>query len=101
MKGHTNPNVRSTEEGELVGPKMHSCVKMASSGPYDGDVWPSMNALAKSVGPNGSQDYGYRIIKRCRRKGLVEIVDHEDATPNGRGAVVSTEKGERYLTNHD
>jgi|APHM01.1.fsa_nt_gi hypothetical protein len=97
MYGHTSPTVRSTEEGEQVGPKMHRCVRAVASGPY-----PSMNQLAKTVGPNGSQQYGYKIVHRCKRKGLLELDDeHPVATTHGRGAVVITEKGERYLSNHE
>jgi hypothetical protein len=103
MYGHTNPTIRTTEDGEQVGPKMHSAVQSAASGPWasDPDVYPSMNQLAQSVGPNGSQDYGYRIVKRCMSKGLLTLdSDHPDATPNGRGAVIITEKGKQYLRNH-
>jgi hypothetical protein len=93
MKGHPNPTVRTTADGEQVGPKMHSAVKLVASGPY-----PSKNQLAKSVGPNGSQDYGYRIVDRCLSKNLLKVhPSHDDATPNGMGAVVLTDKGARYL----
>lgn len=102
MYGYSNPTVRSTEEGEQVGPKMHRCVELVNSGPIDGKVYPSRNAVAKAVGPNGSQDYGYRIVNRCWKKGLIELdADHPDATPQGGGAVVITQKGKRYLENHD
>jgi len=97
MYGHSNPTVRSTDDGEQVGPKMHSAVQLVSNRDY-----PSMNALAKIIGPNGSQDYGYRIINRCKRKGLIELdADHPDATPSGRGAVVITDKGQQYLSNQE
>jgi len=99
MKGYTNPTVRTTEENEQVGPKMHIAVKIADSlGPL-----PSMNVLAKKVGPNGSQDYGYRIVKRCISKGLISHpdYDHEAANPHGRGAIDITEKGKRYLENQE
>jgi hypothetical protein len=104
MEGWSNPTVRTTEEGEQVGPRMHKCVELAASGPVfsDADVYPSKNQLAQAVGPNGSQDYGYRIVDRCLRKGLVELdADHPDATPQGRGAVVISEKGQRYLSNQE
>ena len=98
MKGHTNPTVRTTEEGEQVGPKMHSAVKRVRElGPYA-----SKNELAISVGPNGSQDYGYRIVNRCIKKDLLTLDDeHSDATPQGRGAVVMTQKGMDYLENNE
>ena len=94
MYGYTNPTIRSTEDGEQVGPKMHSAVKLC-----DGRVWQSMNDLATAVGPNGSSDYGYRIIKRCQRKGLISYPDpdHDKANPHGRGAIYATDKGQRYL----
>jgi hypothetical protein len=97
MYGYSNPTIRTTENGEQVGPKMHQCVQYASE-----TVWSSKNQLAQAVGPNGSQDYGYRIVNRCLRKGLVELdAGHPDATPNGRGAVVISEKGQRYLSNQE
>jgi len=98
MKGHSNPTIRSTEEGEQVGPKMHSAVKLC-----DGRVWQSKNDLATSVGPNGSSQYGYRIVNRCIRKGLITRPDpdHEQANPHGAGAITISEKGERYLEAHE
>jgi len=97
MYGHSNPTIRTTDDGEQVGPKMHSALLCLTRGPYA-----SMNQLAKTAGPNGSQQFGYRIVKRCKRKGLLEVnADHEAANPHGRGAVVLTEKGERYLENHE
>jgi hypothetical protein len=98
MYGHTNPTIRTTKDGEQVGPKMHAAIiRVAVSGPY-----PSKNQLAISVGPNGSQDYGYRIVNRCVGKGLLAIdPENEVATPKGRGAVVLTEKGERYLESQE
>jgi hypothetical protein len=97
MYGYQNPTIRTTEEGEQVGPKMHRCVRAVNSSPYK-----SMNQLAISVGPNDSQDYGYRIVHRCKSKGLIELdKDHDKATPNSRGAVVITEKGKRYLENQE
>jgi hypothetical protein len=84
--------MHTTDEGELVGNKMAYAVVKANR-----KAWPSMNALAKQVGPHGSQDYGYRIVHRARRKGLLEIdTEHEKATPQGRGAVVITDKGKRF-----
>lgn len=94
MYGHTNPTIRTTEDNETVGPKMHSAVRAVGRyGPK-----PSMNQLAIRVGPHGSQDYGYRIVNRCIRKGLLKVhPEHADANPHGRGAVVLTDKGARYL----
>jgi len=98
MYGHTNPEIRTTEDGEQVGPKMHSAVQAAER-----KVWQSKNELAKAVGPNGSQDYGYRIVDRCIRKGLITRPnpDHDAANPHGRGAVTVTQKGQRYLAQND
>jgi hypothetical protein len=99
MFGHTNPTIRTTADGEQVGPKMHSAVSLlASAGPVA-----SKNVLAKKVGPNGSQDYGYRIVERCIRKGLISRPDpdHEAANPHGRGAIYVTDKGEQYLAAQD
>lgn len=101
MYGHTNPTIRTTDDGEQVGPKMHSALlRVRSMGPQN--AYASMNELAISVGPNGSQDYGYRIVNRCIKKGLLELdPEHPDATPQGRGAVVLTQKGMDYLEQHD
>lgn len=94
MYGHSNPTMRTTEDNETVGPKMHSAVKII--GRYGPKA--SMNQLAITVGPHGSQDYGYRIVNRCLRKGLLKVhPGHPDASPHGRGAVVLTDKGARYL----
>ena len=88
----------TTNDGELVGDKMRSAVSLTES--YG--ALPSMNALAKKVGPNGSQDYGYRIVKRCLKKDLLELdADHDGATPQGRGAVVVTDKGREFLESLD
>jgi len=97
MYGHSNPTIRTTEEGEQVGPKMHSAVKLAAS-----RVYQSKKELAESVGPNGSTDYGYRIVERCISKGLICRPDpeHEQANPHGRGAIYATEKGEQYVEAH-
>lgn len=98
MYGHNDPTMRTTENGETVGPKMHGAVKLAAR-----RAWASKNELAKAIGPNGSQDYGYRIVNRCIRKGLISRPDpdHEAANPHGRGAICATEKGERYLAEHE
>ena len=98
MYGHSNPTIRSTEDGEQVGPKMHVAIALCED-----RVYPSMNQLATSVGPNGSSDYGYRIVKRCQAKGLITYPDaeHEKANPHGRGAITITEKGERYLESRE
>lgn len=98
MYGHNNPTVRMTENGEQVGPKMHSAVQAAAR-----KTWQSKKELAEHVGPNGSTDYGYRIVERCIRKGLISRpdADHPQANPHGLGAVYATDKGERYLSNQD
>jgi len=99
MYGHTNPTIRSTEDGEQVGPKMHAAVSRVN-GNYR--FYGSKNQLAISVGPNGSSDYGYRIVDRCISKGLLTLdPEHPDAAPNGRGAVVMTQKGVDYLSEHE
>jgi hypothetical protein len=93
MYGHSNPTIRSTEDGEQVGPKMHAAVRAVGR-----RVYQSKNELAKAVGPNGSQDYGYRIVNRCLSKSLIKVhPGHEKANPHGAGAVILTDKGARYL----
>jgi hypothetical protein len=98
MYGHSNPTLRYTDESEQVGPKMHSAVKLAAS-----KVYQSKKELAETVGPNGSTDYGYRIVDRCISKGLIcrPDADHDKANPHGRGAIYATEKGTRYLESED
>jgi len=98
MYGHTNPTIRTTGDGEQVGPKMHSAVQAAAR-----KVWQSKKELAEHVGPKGSTKYGYRIVERCIRKGLIcrPDADHEQANPHGRGAIYATEKGERYLSQYE
>jgi hypothetical protein len=97
MYGHNNPTVRTTDDGEQVGPKMHSAVINA-----DCKTWQSKKELAEHVGPNGSTDYGYRIVERCIRKGLISRPDpeHDNANPHGQGAIHITDKGKDYLNNH-
>lgn len=80
MKGYTNPTIRSTAGGEIVGPKMHSAVKLA-----DSHAWQSMNELAKVVGPNGFTTVRIRHYQAMQRKGLICYPDeyHEEANPHG------------------
>jgi hypothetical protein len=94
MYGHSNPTLRYTDESEQVGPKMHSAIKLC-----DGRVYQSKKELAETVGPNGSTDYGYRIVDRCIRKGLITRPDpeHDEANPHGAGAITISDKGKRYL----
>jgi hypothetical protein len=80
----------TTDDGERIGPKMRRALMLLDSKPYR-----SMNQLATSVGPHGSSKFGYRIVRRCLRKGLATIEpDHPKAEPHGRGAVVITDKGQ-------
>ena len=76
-----------------IGPKMRLAVQRAASSPYA-----SKNQLAKSVGPHGSQDYGYRIVNRCIKRRLLAVdPNHEIATPSGQGAVVLSKRGQAFL----
>lgn len=99
MYGHNNPTIRTTDEGEQVGPRMHAAVGVLAR--YD--ALPSMKQLAEKVGPNGSLKYGYRVVKRCQRKGLISRPDpdHPESNPHGTGAISVTEKGQQYLEQHD
>jgi len=88
--------VRQTEDGEAVGPKMHRALVALKRGAYQ-----SKNQLAIAVGPNGSQDYGYRIVDRILRKSLAVVdSEHPDANPHGKGAVLLTAKGVGYLNEY-
>lgn len=86
--------VRRTAENESVGPKMHAAVRVVAQR----SGLQSKKALAEIVGPNGSLDYGYRIVDRCLRKDLIAVdPSDEQANPHGKGAVKLTDKGARYL----
>lgn len=76
-----------------IGPKMKLAVKLvARHGAYSAKL-----PLAESVGPHGSRQYGYETVNRCVKRGLFELdPEHPDATPQGSGAVVLTEKGTRF-----
>lgn len=89
MYGHKQ-QYHVTEENDRLGPKMQQTIKLMSQ---CGQM-PSKNQLAKSVGPNGSQDCGYRIVNRCIKAGLLTVdPDSDMANPHGRGAVKITDKG--------
>ena len=95
MYGYKNPTIRMTEKNEIVGPKMHNCLLLTEN-----TVYPSMNQLAKTVGPHNSQQYGYAIVNRCLSKKLLKLEkNHPKATKNGKGAVLITEKGKQFLNN--
>lgn len=88
---------RTTDDGKLVGPKMHRAVRaVAKHGPYSAKL-----PLAESVGPHSSRRYGYEIVDRCIPTLLELDPDHEAATASGRGAVVLTDEGRRYLEETD
>lgn len=97
MFGYNSPTIRTTEEGEQVGPRMHMAVTAAAR-----RSWQSKNELAKHVGPHSSQQYGYNVVDRCIKKGLITRPDpdHPEANPHGRGAIEATEKGEAYVERH-
>lgn len=63
-------------EGDIVGPRMFAATKyVARDGPY-----PSARQLAIKVGPHGSTKYGYPIVNRCLRKGLLSINEDLDVS---------------------
>jgi len=82
-------------DGTLVGERMLAAVSLVNG-------WgaaQSKNEIAKAVGPNGSQRYGYEIVNRAIRAGLLTRPDpeHDAANPHGRGAVTVTDLGRRLL----
>lgn len=92
MYGHTNPEYHVTEDGDRLGPRMRYAVKLMDTV----GALPSKKQLAEKVGPNGSLDYGYRVVDRCLSAGLMSVESgHSEASPHGIGAVVITEKGKR------
>jgi len=59
----------------------------------------SKNEIAKAVGPNGSQQFGYRLVNRAIRAGLLTHPqpEHEAANPHGDGAICLTDMGEAFV----
>ena len=56
---------------------------------------PSVNHLARLVGPHKSAYYGRMTIKRLRDRGLIEVdPTHPDTGSRSRGAVILTADGE-------
>ena len=49
--------------------------------------------IAERVGANGSRKYGYEIVDRCIRRGLIE----NRSDKPGRYALYLTNKGRSYL----
>jgi hypothetical protein len=87
----------TTENGDMVGERMKRAVEYVSrNGAYQ-----SKNALAESVGVNGSTQYGYRNVNRCIKKNLLTInrEDYDDLPNGSMGAVEITDKGEKFLEN--
>jgi len=79
-----------------IGPSMHYALRYVRD--HDGAV-SSAFELARAVGPNGSAQYGYEIVGRCVKAGLLAYdPDHLKAAANSNGAVVLTEAGESALT---
>jgi len=64
---------------------MHLAVAAVNqNGPYQ-----SAHQLARRVGPNGSPQFGYRIVNRCLRRDLLaREQEHDEANPHGIGAIV-------------
>lgn len=81
-----------------IGPKMHLAVEAVDrNGPYQAAL-----PLARRVGPNGSPQFGYRIVNRCLRRDLLaRDTEHDEANPHGSGAIVLTQKGEQFLSESD
>lgn len=78
-----------------IGPSMLYALRYLDSN--DGAVSCAFE-LARAVGPRGSAQYGYQIVNRCERAGLVAYdLDHPKAAPNSNGAVVLTDAGRRVL----
>ncbi len=61
----------------------------------DGAPWTSMMEAADVVGPKGSRAFGYRIVHRAIRAGLVKLdTDHpiRGSSGNNHGALVKVEQ---------
>lgn len=92
------PPTNSIGNNNEVGPKMDAAVRIVEAhGPKS-----SKNALAKVVGPNGSQRFGYGIVDRAISAGLLALErGHPAKTPQAIGAVVLTDRGEWYVEEFD
>lgn len=78
---------------DRIGNKMRRGVRAV----HKEEAYPSKRQLALLVGPHRSTDYGYQIVDRCIRRGLLEVDEsHDKATYNARGAVVLTDNGRAY-----
>jgi len=76
-----------------IGYKMQLACELLAG---EGGALPSVHRLALWVGPHGSTKYGYAIVKRCIRAGLVtREPGHPLANPKGDGAVVLTDAGRK------
>lgn len=101
MEATPSGNEESTEnnaENEFdgrIGPKMELAVRLVAS---EAGAIPSRNVLAQRVGPHGSSRFGYQSVERCIHRDLLRVdSEHPDASPTGAGAVVLTERGQRFL----
>jgi hypothetical protein len=75
-----------------IGDRMVLCLKLLDSS--GGEIEGVVN-LARMVGPNGSTKYGYEIVTRCVRHGLVSI----SGEPSGSGRTAKiTDEGRRVLS---
>lgn len=80
-----------TQIATCIGPRMFELVHAIDEA---GGALPSMLAGAEAVGPHGSRRYGYDIVHRAIRAGLVRVdALHYAASRTGRGALVLTERG--------
>jgi len=72
-----------------IGPKMGEAVRIVRRA---GGAVPCCKYLAERVGPNGSLRYGYDIVGRCLKAGILAL-DTEDplAKRGSAGAVTLTE----------
>jgi hypothetical protein len=76
----------NNSQSRRIGPRMAAARQIVQ---WRGGAMPSMLALAESVGPHGSIRYGYAIVHRAIRAGLLAIDPrHPLRAPSGHGAVV-------------
>ena len=68
-----------TTQPTTIGPKMQRALDIVARGPI------ARIDLAREVGPNGSLQYGYAVVSRLLRAGLVRLAP---ALPGRCGATI-------------
>jgi len=73
---------------KAIGPAMRDALKYIYENP--GSI---PYHVAQAVGPNGSRRFGYQILERCKKRGLIENRAGKDGLPRHPGRLFLTEEG--------